>query len=232
MGDAPCHGKTYHDFPDSRSYDIYPNGDPQGRSLESLLGRLRHEVGVDEYTFSHIHRRHTEKMLRVFRGACGGEGWITEDRLGRAVEGLRQQVDESIMRSMSSRSSRLSAPSSRYAIPAVYNPPTGVRLGETQEPSRRGFSGSASTITPKSTARIIPSDAPVSMKPAHGDTAADGESDLSFSPETRMPGSIFTTSAYTRVREVVKAGSTTPSEPHATDPDAFSFLGLIGESFV
>lgn len=77
----------------------YPEGDPEGRRLEALLGRLR-EVGVDEYTFSHIKVSHTFLMLREFRRVAGGDGWLTEDRLGREVGQLREQVGHSIDRSM------------------------------------------------------------------------------------------------------------------------------------
>lgn len=125
LGDAPCHGQTYHDFPPS--YDRFPGGDPLRRDLKTLLGQLKEVVGVDEYTFSHI-TEDTRKMLREFKKVYEGDEWITEDQLRGFVSGsfgdqdwdtsvnsdtLRSQVTSSVYRSVTS-SFRSGSNSMRY----------------------------------------------------------------------------------------------------------------------
>ncbi|PRP80235.1 hypothetical protein PROFUN_12174 [Planoprotostelium fungivorum] len=59
IADAPCHGRQYHNFKDD-----YPEGDPTGLSLETLLGKVC-DKRIDLY-FGKINNR-TDKMTNIFR---------------------------------------------------------------------------------------------------------------------------------------------------------------------
>jgi len=63
FGDAPCHGRKYHDCSDD-----YPDGDPNGYEPESLLQML-FEMNVD-YTFAKMNSS-TDKMIDIFRSVAG-----------------------------------------------------------------------------------------------------------------------------------------------------------------
>mmetsp|Transcript_47683 Transcript_47683/g.102123 ORF Transcript_47683/g.102123 Transcript_47683/m.102123 type:complete len:1070 (+) Transcript_47683:107-3316(+) len=61
IADAPGHGSKYHNLsPGSDNY--HAQGDPKGRNLEELVGKLK-DNGV-QYIFGHI-QSNTEKMVRV-----------------------------------------------------------------------------------------------------------------------------------------------------------------------
>ncbi|KAI1695514.1 alpha-kinase family domain-containing protein [Ditylenchus destructor] len=72
IADDPCHGKKYHssDYPRSRYSNIYPNGDPNGRTAESLFNALR--VKGIQYHFGKIISR-TDKIIEMFSDAIGSE---------------------------------------------------------------------------------------------------------------------------------------------------------------
>jgi len=66
LADAPCHGVAYHEHGTHGGEDRWPEGDPLGRDLGTLLRQLKEVQGVDEYTFTHI-TGYTTKMLREFK---------------------------------------------------------------------------------------------------------------------------------------------------------------------
>lgn len=59
IGDYPAHGRRYNDI----HSDSFPNGDPRGLDLESMVRTLKEDFFV-QYTFGHI-THHTEKMVSV-----------------------------------------------------------------------------------------------------------------------------------------------------------------------
>jgi len=69
LGDAPQHGTDFHDLPANK--DNYPNGDPKGRSLKTLLELLRHECKVSEAGSQHSHFDEVKTHVRVEMGV----GW-------------------------------------------------------------------------------------------------------------------------------------------------------------
>ena len=59
--DAPCHGRQYHD---STIRDDYPQGDPAGLQLDSLMKQLvEKEIA---YYFGHIKKATTQAMIMAF----------------------------------------------------------------------------------------------------------------------------------------------------------------------
>ena len=60
IGDAPCHGKQYHNL----QADDYPNGDPSGVSPESLMKKIAQKR--IHYFFVEI-GKYTEKMVEIFK---------------------------------------------------------------------------------------------------------------------------------------------------------------------
>ncbi|EFA77644.1 protein serine/threonine kinase [Heterostelium album PN500] len=59
LADAPCHGEEYHDKPDN-----YPDGDPNGITLDSLMKDI---ISLDiNYFFGHIIKPATSKMIDIF----------------------------------------------------------------------------------------------------------------------------------------------------------------------
>lgn len=102
IGDAPCHGRWYHDLD-----DYYPEGDPENRSLEDIFRclriskRVRMQLGraallaytnqtlkccfigvlqVQIYHFLHLNTS-THKMLEMFKAITsrgGSHNWITD----------------------------------------------------------------------------------------------------------------------------------------------------------
>ena len=62
IADAPCHGKMFHDE-SLKIFDFYPNGDPDGRQIHTLLERIC-EKNIDYY-FTEINES-TREMIDVF----------------------------------------------------------------------------------------------------------------------------------------------------------------------
>jgi hypothetical protein len=61
IADAPCHGRRFH----NNALDYHLEGDLLGRDLETLLSKLQIQVGINQYTFSHINES-TRKMVEDF----------------------------------------------------------------------------------------------------------------------------------------------------------------------
>ena len=87
IGDAPCHGRKYHD---TRTPDEFPDGDPNGIIIEEMLDKL-YQSQV-EYYFGRL-KSHTDKMIEVFNEhfaslSCPPEGGKTTGDASLQVEEL------------------------------------------------------------------------------------------------------------------------------------------------
>ena len=69
IADSPCHGREFHDFVE-RKDDAYPDGDPRGRSIHTLLSQLADKR--IQYHFGKITDL-TNKMIEKFSEAYAGE---------------------------------------------------------------------------------------------------------------------------------------------------------------
>jgi hypothetical protein len=87
IADAPCHGRRFH----SGAGDYHPGGDALGRSIGSLLSKLRVDLAIAPYTFAHINGS-TRKMLEEFRKEASGLDWIIEEDLGTDTTKLTKMV--------------------------------------------------------------------------------------------------------------------------------------------
>ncbi|KAL3679451.1 hypothetical protein R1sor_022407 [Riccia sorocarpa] len=74
IGDAPCHGVEFHG---GAVNDDYPGGDKYGRSIVTILRRLRQTCRVTRYFFCHI-STYTHRMIEEFRKDAGTDDWIEE----------------------------------------------------------------------------------------------------------------------------------------------------------
>lgn len=95
MGDAPCHGRRFHD---GRG-DSYPNGDPKERKIEDLLGVLKNKIGVHQYCFSHINET-TKRMITEFKATVKDQEWFLEDAIAN-TSALTDHVVRGVMSSVS-----------------------------------------------------------------------------------------------------------------------------------
>jgi len=101
FGDAPCHGKQYHDCADD-----YPNGDPNGYEPEILLRKLM-EMDVD-YTFARMNNS-TDKMIAIFKSVVQkyGARKFEELDIGSDTSMFMPSVVASVSASISKTRSRL-----------------------------------------------------------------------------------------------------------------------------
>eukprot|EP00927_Polykrikos_kofoidii_P000222 TRINITY_DN10091_c0_g1_i2.p1 TRINITY_DN10091_c0_g1~~TRINITY_DN10091_c0_g1_i2.p1 ORF type:complete len:988 (-),score=138.44 TRINITY_DN10091_c0_g1_i2:73-3036(-) len=97
IADFPAHGREYNDCPG----DSYPNGDPRGLELPTLVQRLQ-SLSV-QYTFGHI-TDHTDKMVRVLNAAFNN---YIESTDMRSVELMAEVVFRSLHTSVASTVSTL-----------------------------------------------------------------------------------------------------------------------------
>ncbi len=67
IADHPCHGTEFHN-PGYTAGDDYPNGDPKGRSLQTLMNQLNNAFIT--YNFGKI-RSYTDTMIEKFGQALG-----------------------------------------------------------------------------------------------------------------------------------------------------------------
>ncbi|KAF5842478.1 hypothetical protein DUNSADRAFT_7088, partial [Dunaliella salina] len=99
IGDAPCHGRAYHDLP--ADWDNFPDGDPQGRNSQELLRILRINNKVNLYQFLHLNNT-TKKMVQRFKQEVNADLWFQEMNLrdfefqGGFVKGVLDAVHSSI----------------------------------------------------------------------------------------------------------------------------------------
>lgn len=81
IADSPCHGGRFH-LPGVVMVDQYPAGDKLGRDVGAILRRLRAPrpgCAVSRYSFFHIKRPCTAKMVEEFRKAADGRDWIRDE---------------------------------------------------------------------------------------------------------------------------------------------------------
>lgn len=104
IGDAPCHGTSYHDSSVFRHRDNYPQGDPNGLQASSLLRSLQ-EKHV-QYIFGRINQT-TDKMIRMFDAEAGG-GFI-QTREMRDTRLVAEAVTSSLHSSVATTVSTLSS---------------------------------------------------------------------------------------------------------------------------
>jgi hypothetical protein len=100
IGDAPCHGRQFHDL--GGEGDRCPDGDLKKRDVSTLLRNLRDGCQIISYLFCHVNNT-TKKMLRVFKKSCDDENWIQEEKLsniGKLVDVVVNVSSSSISRSM------------------------------------------------------------------------------------------------------------------------------------
>ncbi|KAF5830507.1 hypothetical protein DUNSADRAFT_14510 [Dunaliella salina] len=107
IGDAPAHGKAFHDFGPGR--DNFINGDPEGRNLKDMLRFLRVDCKVGLYMFLQVPSPRktidTKKMVAAFKEAAAADEWIQDKELHEMqedfVSGVLDAVHSSIVRSKS-----------------------------------------------------------------------------------------------------------------------------------
>ena len=76
--DAPCHGKKYHNI----SYDEFPDGDPDGVSLEDII-QLFYQKGITLYCIEI--NNSTKKMFNVMRSIYKDNDKFHVENLGNSV---------------------------------------------------------------------------------------------------------------------------------------------------
>ena len=79
VGDAPCHGKQYHDI----SYDRFSEGDPEGTTLESIVDQFR-QKGITLYCLEIDSC--TEKMFRIMQNVYNDNKKFHIEKLWNASE--------------------------------------------------------------------------------------------------------------------------------------------------
>jgi len=99
IADHPAHGSHWNDSPRDR----YPNGDPEGLDLTSLMQQLQ-QLDV-QYVFGHI-TDHTQKMVRVLNDELGG--YIDTKDMEDAAK-VTETVTASLHKSVSTTVSTLTA---------------------------------------------------------------------------------------------------------------------------
>lgn len=87
IGDAPCHGKEFH----NGASDAHPLGDSKGRDIKTILETLRYDCQVLTYMFCHVNDS-TKKMLSVFKERGPQGGWIQEQALSNISQLLEAVV--------------------------------------------------------------------------------------------------------------------------------------------
>lgn len=70
VGDAPCHGQEFHEYPSGEFKDKYPDGDKLGRDAGELLLHLAETCKLDRYIFCHLSAM-TKKMIQRFQQLLG-----------------------------------------------------------------------------------------------------------------------------------------------------------------
>ncbi|CAM6099572.1 unnamed protein product [Calypogeia fissa] len=90
IGDAPCHGRQFHDL--GGEGDRCPEGDLKKRDISTLLRNLRDDCQIISYLFCHVNNT-TKKMLRVFKKSCDDENWIQEEKLSN-IEFLNERATQ------------------------------------------------------------------------------------------------------------------------------------------
>ena len=92
IGDAPCHGRRFH----NDALDDYPSGDPRGLRIEDLLRKVK-QLGL-VYYFAKLNDS-TDKMIKEFATVMGGSDQINTVELKNASD-LMPAVSESISESI------------------------------------------------------------------------------------------------------------------------------------
>eukprot|EP01106_Pelomyxa_sp_JSP_P016794 TRINITY_DN6443_c0_g1_i2.p1 TRINITY_DN6443_c0_g1~~TRINITY_DN6443_c0_g1_i2.p1 ORF type:complete len:208 (-),score=40.07 TRINITY_DN6443_c0_g1_i2:12-635(-) len=92
--DAPCHGKRFHDCDDT-----YPEGDPEGHTLEEVLRTLK--AKNVHYYFLAIKDSTTSKMTSEFKSTYEAQGGVFHKLLlGDNVAGLLVAVIQCVVTSV------------------------------------------------------------------------------------------------------------------------------------
>lgn len=91
--DAPCHGRRFHN---DDCEDLYPDGDPTGLRIDTILKKLNH-LGIN-YFFAEINSK-TEKMIQEFNTEFNGIK-IRCLKLNQ-IESMSKLILESVMSTLS-----------------------------------------------------------------------------------------------------------------------------------
>ena len=116
VGDAPCHGRRFH----NDAYDEFPDGDPRGLKIEDLLRKVK-QLGLIYY-FARLNNT-TDKMIAEFAAVMGGPDQIDTFELKDASD-LMPAVSEAISESI------LATEAATLATER-YNPTTIIHKGVT-----------------------------------------------------------------------------------------------------